>query len=43
MSSLVTTAALVNYEEDNNEKKNTLRKNHTYKNKDAPKKLIKIC
>lgn len=41
MSSLVTTAALVNYEEDNNEKKNTLRKNHTYKNKDAPKKINK--
>lgn len=41
MSSLVTTAALVNYEEDNNEKKNPSRKNHTYKNKDAPKKINK--
>ena len=41
MSSLVTTAALVNYEEDNNQKNNISKKNHTYKNKDAPKKINK--
>tara|TARA_A100001011_G_C14148671_1_gene773028 strand:+ start:495 stop:1046 length:552 start_codon:yes stop_codon:yes gene_type:complete len=41
MSSLVTTAAPVNYEEDNIEKKQISKKNHTYKNKDTSKKIDK--
>ena len=41
MSSLVTTAAPVNYEEDNIEKKQISKKNHTYKNKDVSKKIDK--
>lgn len=41
MSSLVTTAAPVNYEEYNIEKKQEVKKNHTYKNKNISKKIDK--
>ncbi len=41
MSSLVTTAAPINYNENINEKKQVAPKNHTYKNKDNSKKINK--
>ena len=44
MSSLVTTAAPIDYVENNNnddEKKTAPKKNHTYKNKQPPKKIDK--
>ena len=41
MSSLVTTAAPIDYEENNNETTKINKKNHTFKNKDSTKKIDK--